>query len=166
MNTYKPEKNNSLAIALCIACMACAFSLFILGGLGIGWRLGQHLAALILLVISIEITTGFILTNYVYKISTEYGSADLIVTKIGGSRSMAVCNIGADSVVTVERAGKLREFEQRYGKMDTRYNYISNLRPQTVIWIHFIHNEKKVLVAIEGNEQFLAQLLHYFPHAQ
>ena len=163
MIAYKPEKNNALPIALCIACMACGITLFALGNFGIGWRLGQQVAAVVLLVVAIEVTTKYILTDYVYEISTEHGTPDLIVTKIGGNRSMAVCNIGADSVVCIEKRGKLREFEEQHGRMDVRYNYISNLRAENVIWVHFIHNEKKALVAIEASDEFLAHLLRYFP---
>ena len=154
MPVYKPEKNTKKPIAICIVCIVCGITLFLLGGLGIGWRMGQQLAALVLLVIAIEVTTKYILTDYVYEISLADGSPDLIVTKIGGSRSMAVCNIGADSVVCIERRGKLREFEQKYGRMDVRYNYYSNLGATDIVWIHFIHNEKKAMVAIEANEAF------------
>ena len=163
MLTYKPTKNNALPIALCVACMVCGITLFVLGNFGIGWRLGQQVAAVVLLAVTIEVTTKYILTDYVYEISTEHGTPDLIITKIGGNRSMAVCNIGADSVVCIERRGKLREFEEKHGRMDVRYNYISNLRAENVVWIHFIHNDKKALVAIEVNDEFLDQLLRFFP---
>ncbi len=167
MTVYKPEKNKKTPIAICVACLVCGFTLFMLGGLGIGWRLGQQIAALLLLVAAIEITTKYILTEYVYEIAVSTsGTADLVVTKIGGNRSMEVCNIGADSVVCVERRGKLREFEQKYGRMDVRYNYFSNFGTQDVVWIHFIHNGKKVIVAIEANEAFYAELRKYFPSGE
>ena len=163
MPIYKPEKNTITPILICVACIVSGLTLFILGGLGIGWRLGQQVIALILFVIAIEITTKYILTFYVYEISTANGAPDLIVTKIGGSRSMAVCNIGADSVICIERRGNLRDFEQKYGRMELRYNYYSNFGTKDVIWIHFLHNEKNVLVAIEANEEFYNELKRYFP---
>lgn len=158
MPVYKPEKNTRVPIAICVICMVCGFTLFLLGGMGIGWRLGQQIAALLLFVAAIEITTKYILTEYTYEISIADTVPDLIVTKRGGNRSMAVCNIGADSVVCVERCGKLRDFEQKYGRMDIRYNYYSNLGSKETLWIHFIHNGKKVLVTIEANEEFYAAL--------
>ena len=163
MPVYKPEKNTRVPIAICVTCIVCGIALFVLGGFGIGWRMGQQILALILLVVAIETTTKYILTEYVYEISLADGSPDLIVTKIGGSRSMAVCNIGADSVVCIERRGKLREFEQKYGRMEIRYNYYSNLGTKDVVWIHFMHNEKRVLVAIEANDAFYSELKRYFP---
>ena len=162
MTVYKPEKNTKTPIAICVICILCGITLFLLGGLGIGWRLGQQILALLFLVAAIEITTKYILTEYVYEISHSDGAPDLIVTKIGGNRSMAVCNIGADSVVCVERRGKLRDFEQKYGRMDVRYNYFSNFGTKDVIWIHFIHNGKKVIVAIEANEEFYAEIKRCF----
>lgn len=162
MPVYKPEKNTRIPIIICVVCIICGFALFLLGGFNIGWRLGQQIAALLLFVIAIEITTKYILTDYVYEISLADSTPDLIVTKIGGSRSMAVCNIGADSVVCVERCGKLREFEQKYGRMEIRYNYYSNLAAKDIVWIHFVHNEKNVLVAIEANEEFYAELKRFF----
>lgn len=158
MPVYKPEKNMKTPIVICIVCMVCGLILFLLGGMGIGWRLGQQIAALLLFVAAIEITTKNILTEYTYEISLADAVPDLIVTKRGGNRSMAVCNIGADSVVCIERCGKLRDFEQKYGRMDIRYNYYSNLGSKETLWIHFIHNGKKVLVTIEANEEFYAAL--------
>ncbi len=163
MPVYKPEKNTKTPVCICIACIVCGFTIFILGELGIGWQLGQQLVALVLFVVAIEITTKYILTEYIYEISLADGAPDLIVTKHGGSRSMAVCNIGADSIVCIERCGKLRDFEQKYGRMEMRYNYYSNLGTKDVVWIHFIHNEKNVLVAIEANGAFYAELKRYFP---
>ena len=163
MPVFKPEKNKKVPIAICIACIVCGITLFMLGNFGIGWRLGQQLAALGLLVTAIEVTTKFILTEYIYEISLADGAPDLVITKIGGNRSMVVCNIGAASVVCIERRGKLREFEEKYGKMVIRYNYYSNLGTRDVAWVHFIHNEKNVLVAIEANEEFFAELKKHFP---
>ena len=164
MPVYKPEKNKKTPIIICAACIICGLVLFILGGLGFGWRLGQQLAALVLFVIAIEITTKYILTQYVYEISVADGMPDLIVTKIGGNRSMAVCNIGADSVVCIERSGDLKAFEQKYGKMELRYNYYSNFGTKEVVWVHFIHNNKNAMVAIEANDAFYAELKGYFPN--
>lgn len=163
MPVYKPEKNRKTPIAICVACIVCGLTLFVLGGMNIGWNLGQQIAALILLVIAIEITTKYILTEYVYEINLSDGSPDLIVTKIGGTRSMAVCNIGADSIVCVIKRGKLRDFEKKYGRMDARYNYYSNFGTKDIVWLHFIHNEKKIIVAIEANEAFYAEIKRYFP---
>ena len=160
---YKPEKNIKAPIAICVACIVCGLTLFLLGGAGIGWRLGQQLAALVLFVIAIEITTKYIQTSYVYEISVDdRGRSDLIVTKIGGSRSMAVCNIGDESVVCVVKKEKLGDFEKKYGRMDVRYNYYSNFGTNNVVWIHFIHNGKKALVAVEANEAFCAELVKCF----
>jgi len=163
MPVYKPEKNIKIPVIICITCIVCGLTLFLLGGLNIGWRLGQQILALVLFVTAIETTTKFILTDYIYEISLTDGAPDLIVTKRGGNRSMAVCNIGADSVVCIERRGKLRDFEQKYGRMEIRYNYYSNLGVKDVVWIHFVHNDKNVLVAIEANEAFFAELKRYFP---
>lgn len=162
MPVYKPEKKTKLPIAICIVCIAVGISLFLLGNFNIGHRLTQQIIALVLLVIAIEITTKYILTDYVYEINLEHELPDLIVTKIGGNRKMAVCNIGADSVICVQRRGKTREFEEKYGRMDVRYSYISNMRPENVVWIHFLHNEKKALVAIEASDEFCEMLLRYF----
>lgn len=160
---YKPERNLRMPAVVCIACMVCGAALFTLGGLGIGNRIVFQLLALLFFVGAIEITTKYIFTEYVYEISVENGAPDLIVTKIGGKRSMAVCNIGADSVICVQKRGKLRDFEEKYGKMDVRYNYYSNIKPEgSVAWIHFLHNEKRVLVAIEANDVFYAELVKGF----
>ena len=116
-----------------------------------------------LFVIAIELTTKYIYSEYVYEISMENGTPDLVVTKIGGNRKMAVCSIGAESVICVEKRGKLREFEEKHGKMAVRYNYYANIAPKdSVVWIHFIHNEKKALVAIEANDAFYAELIRCF----
>ena len=162
MPIYKPEKNSKLPITICIACIAVGIVIFILGNFNIGHRLTQQLIALVLMVIAIEITTKYILTDYVYEINPEHSSPDLIVTKIGGNRKMAVCNIGADSVICVQKRGKTKEFEEKYGRMDVKYSYISNLRAENVAWIHFIHNDKKVLVAIEVNDEFYGEILRHF----
>lgn len=160
---YKPERKLRIPVAICIACIVCGAALFTLGGLGIGNRIVFQLLALLFFVGAIEITTKYIFTEYIYEISTENGVPDLIVTKIGGKRSMAVCNIGADSVICVETRGKLREFEEKHGKMDIRYNYYSNIMPEgSVVWIHFLHNEKRVLVAIEANDTFYGELRKSF----
>ena len=104
-----------------------------------------------------------VLKNAVHDTFTVgVGQTDLVVTKIGGTRSMAVCNIGSDSVVCIVKKEKLGEFEKKYGRMDVRYNYYSNFGTKDVVWIHFIHNEKKALVAIEANEAFYSELRKYF----
>ena len=46
--------------------------------------------------------------------------------------------------------------------MDDRYNYFSNFGTKDVIWIHFIHNGKNVIVTIEANEAFYAEIKRYF----
>ena len=163
MTVYKPEKNLKTPIAVCIACVIAGITVFLMGGMGIGWRLGMQLAGLILLVTAVEISTKFIFSSYTYEISVPVsGGADLIVTKLGGTRSMAVCNIGADSVVCIVKKEKLGEFEKKYGRMDVRYNYYSNFGTSDVVWVHFIHNDKKALVAIEANGEFYAELRKYF----
>ena len=164
MPVYKPEKNLKTPTTVCILCVIAGITVFLMGGMGIGWRLGMQLAGLLLLVAAVEISTKFIFTSYVYEISAAgVGQTDLIVTKIGGTRSMAVCNIGADSVVCIVKKEKLGEFEKKYGRMDVRYNYYANFGTADIVWIHFIHNEKKVLVAIEANEAFYSELRRYFP---
>lgn len=162
MPVYKPEKNKRTPIAICVACIVCGLTLFVMGNFGIGWKLGQQIAALGLLVTAIEITTKYIITEYVYEISFTDGAPDLIITKNGGNRSMVVCNIGANSIVSIEKRGKLREFEEKHGKMTVRYNYYSNFGTKDIVWIHFIHNDKKVLVAIESNEEFFSELKRNF----
>ena len=163
MTVYKPEKNLKTPIAVCIACVIAGITVFLMGGMGIGWRLGMQLAGLILLVTAVEISTKFIFSSYTYEISVlAGGGADLVVTKIGGTRSMVVCNIGADSVVCIVKKEKLGEFEKKYGRMDVRYNYYANFGTSDVVWVHFIHNDKKALVAIEANEEFYAELRKYF----
>ena len=160
---YKPERKLRLPAAICIICMVCGATLFTLGGLGVWNRVILQILALMFFVAAIEVTTKYIYTEYVYEISIEAGQAELVVTKIGGRRSMAVCNIGSDSVICVEKRGKLRDFEKKYGKMDVRYNYYSNMKSDgAVVWIHFDHNGKRAMVAVEANEEFLGEIIRYF----
>ena len=163
MFVYKPEIKRKLPVTVCALSFALGAVLIILSILEIGWSLGEQVAALVMFVIGIEITTRYLMTEYTYKLGGDGDSPELAVIKRGGTREMAVCNIGFDTVVCVERRGKLRDFERKYGRMDARYNYCANMRPRDAAVIHFEFNGKKVLLTLEADDTFFSLLEERVP---
>lgn len=145
-------------VALCAVSFAVGAALFILSMLKIGWSLGEQIGALICFVTGIELTTRYIMTEYTYKLGGDDDSSTLSVVKKGGSREMTVCNIDASSIVEIRKDGKMGDFEKKYGKIDVRYNYCTNMSPESTALIYFIFNDKKVLLRIETDEPFFDEL--------
>ena len=158
MYINKPPRKPQAPIAICATLFAIAATLVILSALKIGWNLGEQIGALLCIVIGIEITTRYLMTEYEYRLNGEGEQSEMAVIKRGGSRELTVCHFDFSTVMTVQRRGKLREMERKYGRIHTRYSYCVNMRSPDRAWIYFTFNEKRVLLEIEANEVFFAEL--------
>lgn len=158
MTEYRPKKDLRKPTAVSVFCIVCAIAAVCLSSAGIGWRLGEQLAALIFIVVFIDILTRYFFTDYTYKLTEDEGKSELAVIKKGGNREMTVCNFELSSAISVQRRGKLREFEKENGRMDARYSYHVNMLTRDALWIYFTFNGKKILLTLEGDDAFFERL--------
>lgn len=155
---YKPKKDLKKPTAVSVFCVVCASVLLCLSSAEIGWRLGEQIGMLVFVVIFIDILTRYFFTDYRYKLSGREDRRELSVIKRGGNREMTVCNFDFSSVISVQRRGKLREFEKENGKVDVRYSYHVNMFTRDAVWIYFTFNGKKVLLTLEADDVFFEEL--------
>lgn len=158
MMLYRPPKKLKKPATVSIICIALALVLMVLSAMNIGWKLGEQILVLVLVVVFIDMLTRYYFTEYTYKLGGSEDDREFAVIKKGGNREMAVCNFNFSSVICVQRRGKLRSFEKDHGRMDARYNYTANMLSDEAVWIYFTFNGKKVLLTVEANDEFFRML--------
>ncbi len=149
-----PKKQPKKATFFTIASIVIAAIMYALGDIGIGPRAMFQLTSLILFAVGIMLMSRYLLTDYKYVISEEGETRYLIIIKISGKRQVEMAKFDIKEVYALGRYKKVRDFEAENGKVSSVYNYTTNLMPANEYHVAVTFNGKKILLRLEGDEEF------------
>ncbi len=145
--TYIPKKENK-ARRVSFWCIISGIIVMGFSSL-VPYRALLQLAAMVLVIIGIQLLVRFVLSDYRYIINDcDNGTAELLIYKKQGSRDTLVCRISLSAVI------ENFERENKKPQADKCYNYTQNLGAKAYSLI-FLDGEKRVEIIIEPDTAFV-----------
>ena len=157
---YIPKKIPKAAGLISVGFYGAAAVFYVLGEF-LKPRLAFQLPALVLIALGVFFTSRYILTDYKYvlkDIERKGEEVTLTVVRVNGKRETVVASFDLLDAYAFEKCKTNTEFEQKHGKVDKIYNYVSNLFSEERHMLAFTFNGKKVALTIELCPEFVANV--------
>lgn len=172
MISYKPAKKLRNTVIVIALIFAICLALLLLSAYVSKFKAILSIPAFALMLVAMQMTSRYVLTDYVYKINDIESSSDKIrfaAVKIIGKQKSAVCVFELSSVFNFEKKlennlGKKGDKIKNHGKVDVRYNLKSNLTSLGVYRIFFEQDNKKIMVEIEISKAFAEEISKRLPY--
>ena len=125
-------------------------------------RLVYRLSAVVFATAAIQITSRFILSDYIYILD----KTNFIIVKVNGAKSAQVCNISLETSISVfEKNKKFSEIEKQFDKFN-KTNFCQNMIPYKLYVYIFELNQKKSAVIFEPDRNFIAEMQKRMEYAK
>jgi|GEM_PF-2947262 len=157
--SYTPLKNNRPPIVISVLLFLCAASSVIFFALNIGIVLILQLIIVITVTAAGFITARYGMSGYTYILERDL-SLDRIqrlkVIKTFGMRRTTVCSIPLTTAVAVIPKVPMSEIRAKYGRINRRFNYNTNMFPEKSYYYIFDYNgDGKIdIIEFEANAEF------------
>ncbi len=151
---YSPECKNTFPLLLTITLTAFALVAIMAAGVLFEVKWLFQLLFICFATAALEILLRYVLTSFEYKCE----NGELLVNKTVGKKSTLVAKIDLAYSVTylVPESGEKKEEEAgTQSRIREKYNYIRNLRPDTVCSYIFTAGSIMTLVRLEASGEFV-----------
>ena len=153
---YSPKQNKK---ALLTAALMLALSVVVLALRSVFSSAGLYISigVMIFLTAAIFITVRFVITKYVYEITSD----SLVITKIVGQRKQTAAALLLETGMGIaprpKGADKKREFSEKFGRTDSRMSYTQNIFSNGYIYVTEF-NGRIFEIILECSEEFASAL--------
>ena len=154
---YTPKKEIKNAAVFSGVCFFAAAALLLISVFVRGkaeFRVIYELSAVIFATVGVQVTTRFILSDYVYILD----KTDFIIYKINGRKSTQICNIPLDTAsgVTIKSPEKSKKSFRK--AMAVRKNFCQNMFPAKPCEYIFEYGGKTSAVTFDADENFIKEM--------
>lgn len=158
MNTYKyipPKiiKNAAIAAGVCSTIAALLLLMSILIGAGI-YKVLSQVACVVFATIAIQITTRYILSNYIFILD----DINFIIVRTFSKKSKQICNIKLNTAIEISKKTSFKEAEKKFGKLALSRIYCQNLWNSDEYTYIFEFDEKISAIKFDADDNFVNEM--------
>lgn len=157
-NTPRPQNRSARACAL--ICLIVGALMFAFSGIDIiMWKWFPQTVGVIFLTASIYIASVYLLRYYTFEVTerNDTTSYDLVIHEFKGKKSMTVCRIGLDDIVSVRVVDKQNKKTVSAERKDkNRYTYDVTFLPSRQVEIVATIDEENLSILITYDEELIS----------